>query len=340
MERIKLGRTGLTINRCGFGGIPIQSVSEDQAVETVRHAVEQGVDFIDTSRAYTTSERRIGKALKLTDKKVILASKSVGRTSKDVQTDLEKSLSELQVDHIDLYQCHFVRDQADYHRAVQSGGAFDILVKAKEEGIIGHIGITSHSLEVLDQAIDDGLFETIMVCFCFLEPAAREMIIPKALKKKVGVIAMKSFSGGAIENPVLALKWALSHPGVAIIPGVEDAKLFDQNWSVFTAGDYRLSATEKDEIESIRKRYDKVFCRRCDYCQPCSEDIPISVVLHVRSIIRRMGKASVSGAFLSPAMAAARRCTECGECLERCPYDLPIPDLIQENLQWVDRGMH
>jgi predicted aldo/keto reductase-like oxidoreductase len=151
---------------------------------------------------------------------------------------------------------------------------------------------------------------------------------------------MKSFSGGAIENPVLALKWALSHPGVAIIPGVDDTELFDQNWAVFTAGDYRLSTTEKNEIESIRKRYDKVFCRRCDYCQPCSEDIPISVVLHVRSIIRRMGKASVNGAFLSPAMAAARRCTECGECLERCPYDLPIPDLIQENLQWVDRGMH
>ena len=340
MERITLGRTGLTINRCGFGGIPIQSVGEDQAVETVRHAVEQGVDFIDTSRAYTTSERRIGRALKLTDKTVVLASKSVGRTSRDVQADLEKSLCELQVDHIDLYQCHFVRDQADYQRVVQSGGAYDTLVKAREEGLIGHIGITSHSLEVLDQALKDGLFETIMVCFSFLEPAAKETLIPKALEHNVGVIAMKSFSGGAIENPVLALKWALSHPGVAIIPGVDDTELFDQNWAVFTAGDYRLSTTEKNEIESIRKRYDKVFCRRCDYCQPCSEDIPISVVLHVRSIIKRMGKASVNGAFLSPAMAAARRCTECGECLERCPYDLPIPDLIQENLQWVDRGMH
>jgi len=340
MERITLGRTGLTINRCGFGGIPIQSVGEDQAVETVRHAVEQGVDFIDTSRAYTTSERRIGRALKLTDKTVVLASKSVGRTSGDVQADLEKSLSELQVDHIDLYQCHFVRDQADYQRVVQPEGAYDTLVKAREEGLIGHIGITSHSLEVLDQALNDGLFETIMVCFSFLEPAAKETLIPKAFEHNVGVIAMKSFSGGAIENPVLALKWALSHPGVAIIPGVDDTELFDQNWAVFAAGDYRLSTTEKNEIESIRKRYDKVFCRRCDYCQPCSEDIPISVVLHVRSIIRRMGKASVNGAFLSPAMAAARRCTECGECLERCPYDLPIPDLIQENLQWVDRGMH
>ena len=150
---------------------------------------------------------------------------------------------------------------------------------------------------------------------------------------------MKSFSGGAIDNPVLALKWALSQPGVAIIPGVEDIALFDQNWSVFTFGDFGLTAAEHNEIESIRKRYDKVFCRRCDYCQPCSEEIPISVVLHVRSIIKRMGKEAVNGAFLSPALAAARKCSECGDCLGRCPYELPIPDLIRENLEWVDRDM-
>jgi uncharacterized protein len=339
MERITLGRTGLNVNRCGFGGIPIQRVDEDQAVETVRHAVEQGVDFIDTSRAYTTSERRIGKALKLTDKKVILASKSVNRKSEDLRADLEKSLSELQVDHIDLYQCHFVSTPEDYQRVVQANGALDTLVKAKDEGLIGHIGITSHSLEVLEQALSDDLFDTIMVCFSFLEPAAKELIIPKALEKNIGVIAMKSFSGGAIDNPVLALKWALSQPGVAIIPGVDDTALFDQNWAVYTSGDYVLTAAEQNEIESIRKRYDKVFCRRCDYCQPCSEEIPISVVLHVRSIIKRMGKEAVNGAFLSPALAAARKCSECGDCLGRCSYELPIPDLIRENLDWVDRGM-
>jgi predicted aldo/keto reductase-like oxidoreductase len=339
MERITLGRTGITINRCGFGGIPIQRVDEDQAVETVRHAIEQGVDFIDTSRAYTTSERRIGKALKLTDKKVTLASKSVSRKSEDVRADLEKSLSDLQVDHIDLYQCHFVSTPEDYQRVVQANGALDTLVKAKDEGLIGHIGITSHSLEVLEQALNDGLFDTIMVCFSFLEPAAKELIIPKALEKNIGVIAMKSFSGGAIDNPVLALKWALSQPGVAIIPGIEDTALFDQNWVVYTSGDFVLTAAEQNEIESIRKRYDKVFCRRCDYCQPCSEEIPISVVLHVRSIIKRMGKEAVKGAFLSPALAAARKCSECGDCLGRCPYELPIPDLIRENLNWVDRGM-
>lgn len=339
MERITLGRTGLSINRCGFGGIPIQRVDENQAVETVRHAVEHGVDFIDTSRAYTTSERRIGKALKLTDKRVILASKSVSRKSEDVRADLEKSLSELQVDYIDLYQCHFVSNREDYQHVLKTGGAFDTLVKAKDEGIIGHIGITSHSLEVLEQVIHDDLFESIMVCFSFLEPAAKDLIIPKALEKNMGVIAMKSFSGGVIDNPSLALKWALSHPGVVIIPGVEDTTLFDQNWSVFASGNYALTSAEKEEIDIIRRQYDKVFCRRCDYCQPCSEEIPISVMLHVQSVIKRMGKDAIHGAFLSPVLVAARKCTECGECLDRCPYGLPIPDLIRENLKWVDQGM-
>jgi predicted aldo/keto reductase-like oxidoreductase len=339
MERITLGRTGLTVNRCGFGGIPIQRLDEDQAVEMVRHAVEQGVDFIDTSRAYTTSEERIGKALKLTDKKVILASKSFRRKSEDVKADLEKSLSELQVERIDLYQCHFVSTQEDYQRVVQSKGALDALIKAKDEGLIGHIGITSHSLEILEQALNEDLFDTIMVCFSFLEPAAKELIIPKALEKNIGVIAMKSFSGGVINDPALALKWALSHPGVVIIPGVEDTSLFNQNWSIFTSGNYMLTTAEKKQIESIRKRYDKVFCRRCDYCQPCSEEIPISIILHVRNVIKRMGKEAINGAFLSPALSAARKCSACGECLERCPYELPIPDLINENLEWVDKGM-
>lgn len=339
MERITLGRTGLSIIRCGFGGIPIQRVDEDQAVEIVRYAVEQGVDFIDTSRAYTTSERRIGKALKLTPKKVILASKSVSRKSGDVRADLEKSLSELQVDYIDLYQCHFVSTHEDYQQVVQSGGALDTLIKAKEEGLIGHIGITSHNLELLEQIIKDDLFETIMVCFSFLEPAAKELIIPTALEKNIGVIAMKSFSGGAIDNPDLALKWSLSYPGVALIPGVENTTLFDQNWSVFTSGNYELTLLEKEEIERIRQRYDKIFCRRCDYCQPCTEEIPISTILHVRSVIKRMGKEAINGAFLSPGLAAAHNCTECGDCLDRCPYALPIPDLIRDNLEWVDQGM-
>lgn len=337
MERIILGRTGLDINRFGFGGIPIQTVTEERAVETVRHAVECGVDFIDTSRAYTNSERRIGMALRQTDKRVVLATKTPGRQPDAVKADVEKSLTNLGVSYIDLYQCHFVRNFDDYSDVVKKDGTLDTLVDAKDQGLIGHIGITSHSLDVLDRAIEDSLFDTIMVCFSFLEPKAKEDIIPKALKKDIGVIAMKSFSGGVIEDPAVALKYVLLQPGIAIIPGVERTDLFDQNWTIYTQGDRSLRSYDHETIRTIRHRYDKLFCRRCDYCQPCSENIPISVVLHLRSIIRRMGEGAMEKPWLSGTVAAARACSECGECLERCPYELPIPELIRDNLNWLDK---
>jgi len=338
VERIVLGKTGLEVNRLGFGGIPIQTVEENQAVETVLHAVEGGVDFIDTSRVYTTSERRIGMALRQTDKRVILASKSQSRTSEGLRADLETSLKELQRASIDIYQCHFVKDEHVYEQVISPGGALEGLIKAKEQGLIGHMGVTSHNLDLVNRILDDGLFETIMVCFSLLEPLAREKIIPKAIEKDVGVIAMKPFSGGIIDNPRLALKYVLSQPGVMIIAGVEHKDLFDENWRVFQGG-HELDHEEWEEIGRIRKTYERNFCRRCDYCQPCTEDIPIQMILGLRSMVKRMGNNILREGWRPKAIEKARHCSECGECMPRCPYQLPIPDLIKENLRWVDEQL-
>ena len=345
MERIVLGRTGLEVRRLGLGGIPIQRVSEAEAVATVRHAIERGVDFIDTSRAYSTSERRIGLALKQADagaaspedpgRRVILASKSHAKTADAMRADLETSLKELQRDYIDIYKCHFVSNHADYEKVISPGGALEALRRAKAEGLIGHIGITSHNLEVLDRALDDDLFDVIMVCFSFLAPQAREKIIPKALEKNVGVLAMKPFSGGVIEDPRLALKYALAEPGVLVLAGVEHPDLVDENWRVFQE-DAPLTEAEKDQIAGIQRTYDKVFCRRCDYCQPCTENIPIQTVLGVRSMVKRMGNEALRKGPMWAGIERARDCTDCGECMTRCPYELPIPDLMRENLRWLD----
>ena len=335
MERMVLGRTGLEAYRLALGGIPIQRVSEAEAVETVRHAIERGVDFIDTSRAYTTSERRIGLALKQTDRRVIVASKSTSQTADGARADLDTSLRELQLDRIDIYQCHFVGNDAAYQTVVSPGGALEGLRKARDEGLVGHIGITSHSLSVLDRALDDGLFDTIMVCFSFLEPKAREEIIPKALAKNIGVLAMKPFSGGVIEDARLALKYSLSEPGVLVLAGVEHPDLFDENWRVFEGGG-PLTKSESEEIAELQQRFAKAFCRRCDYCQPCPEEIPIQTVLGVRNLVKRMGSETFNAGPFAKIVAKGRNCTECGTCMTRCPYELPIPDLIRENLDWLD----
>jgi predicted aldo/keto reductase-like oxidoreductase len=334
-QRIILGKTGLEVNRLGLGGIPIQRVDEIDAVKTVRHAVECGVDFIDTARAYTTSEEIIGKALVQTSKQVVIATKSHARTADGIRKDIEISLKNLRREHIDIYQCHYVKDQEDYNRIIGRGGALEGMCRARDEGLIGHIGFSTHSLDLADRILDDDVFETVMVCFSFLEPKAKETVIPKAIKKNVAVIAMKPFSGGAIDNARLSLKYVLAQPEIVPIPGVETQDLFDENWAVFS-GDYQLTAAERQAIDEIRNRYDKSFCRRCDYCQPCTEDIPIQIMLGIRYAVKRFGDGFLLTDWGKDAVNKARNCTECGECMARCPYELPIPELIQANLKWVD----
>ena len=334
MKRITLGNTGMEVVRLGFGGIPIQRIKETQAVEVVLHALEKGIDFIDTSRMYTTSESRIGKALKETDKKVIVATKSFSRSADGIQKDIETSLKELQLDYIDLYQCHGISTEEEYRLVTSREGALSGLHKAREQGLIGHIGITGHNLDFLEKVLDDDLFETIMICFSFLEPAAKERVIPKALEKHVGIIAMKPFSGGVIESPEVALKWALSFPDILVLVGVEEKGLIDQNWKIFQGG-YGMTDRERQELQRISKEFDKRFCRRCDYCQPCPVEIPIQFALGMRSLVKRMGPAMLQSPMFQKIWEKALNCTECGDCMERCPYDLPIPDMIKDNINWV-----
>jgi predicted aldo/keto reductase-like oxidoreductase len=335
MKRIVLGSTGIEITRLGFGGIPIQRVDETQAVEVILYALERGIDFIDTSRVYTTSESRIGKALKETDKKAVVATKSFDRSADGIRRDIETSLKELQLDYIDLYQCHGISNEEEYRMVTAPDGALSGLLKAKEQGLIGHIGITGHNLDLLEKVLDDGLFETIMICFSFLEPAAIEKVIPKALKKEVGIIAMKPFSGGVIEAPEIALKWVLSFPNILVLAGVEEKRLIDQNWEIFQST-YGMTDEEKRKLNEISKEFDRKFCRRCDYCQPCTAEIPIQFVLGLRSMVKRMGPAMLKSPMFEKMREKAANCTECGECTERCPYGLPIPEMIKSNINWAE----
>ena len=322
LQTVSLGRTGLSVRKLGFGGIPIQTVSEEQAVETVRHAVERGIDFIDTSRLYTTSEKRIGLALKQTDKPVVVATKSFERTADKIRADVDLSLKTLQRDYIDLYQCHFV-GQDDYKAVISRGGALEGLQRARAEGLIGHIGISSHDLHVLARVVENALFDTIMVCYSFMEPAAKTTVIPKAIEKNIGIIAMKPLSGGVIAAPQTALKWSLLEQKILVLCGMESKALVDENWAVFS-GSHQLDDEDQRIIEKNRKEHDRSFCRRCDYCQPCTEGINIQMLLGIRSQVKRMGASILASEGRLDMFEKARNCSECEECLPRCPYSLPL----------------
>jgi predicted aldo/keto reductase-like oxidoreductase len=334
MEKVRLGRTNLIVEKLGWGGIPIQRVGEREAVSVIQAVVEMGVDLLDTARAYTNSEQRVGLALRRTDRPVILSSKSPIRTAK-IYSDVQDSLKQMKVKKVNIYHLHNVSNFEDYERVLAPGGAYEGLKRARDEGLIDHIGLTSHNLNVLERAIEDGHFEVIMACYSFLEPEAANKVFPLAKEKDVGVLAMKPFSGGVIEEAGPALRFSLSTPNIVPIPGSETLERARENWKIFTEG-YSLTEKDKERIEVLKKEFDRQFCRRCDYCQPCTEKINIQFVVGLKSVIKRFGPHAQEVGWMKALIEKARNCSECGECLERCPYQLPIPDLIKENLAWFD----
>ncbi len=333
MEKVRLGRTNIAVKKLGWGGIPIQRVSEEQAVSVVRAAVEMGVDLLDTARAYTTSERRIGLALSKTSRSVILSTKSSNRTEK-IFDDVQESLRQLGVKKVHIYHLHNVSKTEDYEKVMKPGGAYEGLKKAKAEGLIDHIGLTSHSLDILERVLKEDHFDVIMACYSFLEPDAARRLLPLARARDVGVLTMKPFSGGVIEDAGLALRYVLSTPDVIPIPGSETVEKARENWKVYSDG-LPLSDADQARIQQLRQQLDKQFCRRCDYCQPCSQGINIQLMMGIKSVIRRFGNPDEI-AWVKGVAEKARDCTECGDCLPRCPYQLPIPELIKKNLEWYD----
>lgn len=335
MRKMIIGNTGVEVNRLGLGGIPLQRVSEEEAVEVVRYAVEKGINFIDTARNYSTSEMRIGKALKLTDKKVTISSKSIIRTADGIRSDIEKSLKELRLDYIDFYHCHSVANDEDYKRVTASDGALNGLLKAKEEGIIGHIGISSYNIDVMEKAVDDNLFETIMTCLSFIEPIALKSVIPKAMQKNIGIFTMKPFSGGVIGIPELALRWALSFPNLLVIAGMKTKEYVDKNWEVYEGG-YSFTDEEKQQIISLSKQFGGKFCHRCGYCEPCAVNIPIYKILSIKNMVKKNGPQELTNPDFEKTLDRAKNCIQCNDCLIRCPYNLPIPFMMKECVKWAD----
>jgi predicted aldo/keto reductase-like oxidoreductase len=323
----RLGKTGMDVSIVGFGGIPIQIVPEDVAVSAVRRAYDLGVTFFDTARGYTNSEERIGKALEGRD--YVVATKSGHREAEGISRDVERSLSNLRRKQIDVYQLHGVNNDDELESVLAPGGAVEGLRKAREEGKIAHIGITGHRRETLVKAVevcDD--FATVQVPFNLVEDEILRELVPLCQQRDVGVIAMKPCGGGNFTNPPLAIKWCLAQPIAVAIPGMATPEEVEQDVAVAHSED--LSPEESAGIERMKSELDHRTCRRCRYCEPCPQGVQIGSLLHGPSIVRRMGVDRWKEWGAVEMLASVDLCIECGECIEKCPYDLPIPELIRE----------
>ena len=328
MEYKILGKTGLKVSVMGFGGIPIQRIDAAGTRVLMEKLAENGVNYIDTARGYTVSESYLGEALEGIRDKFILATKSMGRTKEAMAADIDISLKNLRTDYIDLYQCHNPNmDQLD--QILAPGGALEALLEAKEAGKIGHIGLTAHSLAVFERALELPWVETIMFPYNIVETHGLDLIA-KCREKNIGFIDMKPLAGGALEDATLAIRYVLANPDVTLtIPGMADVSELDQNLSA-AADSNPLTEAELAKIEAVRKELGTQFCRRCNYCAPCAVGINIPSVFLFEGYMSRYGLAEWALGRYETLPKKASDCIECGQCETRCPYHLPIRQMLKK----------
>ena len=329
MSTVTLGRTGITTNKNGFGALPIQRISEEEAVYLLRKAYENGITFFDTARWYTDSEHKVGMAFAGMRDRLFIATKTGAQDAAGFWKDLETSLTQLQTDYIDLYQFH---NPAFCPKPGDESGLYDAALKAKAQGKIRHIGITNHRLAVAHEAIDSGLYETLQFPFCYLATEKDIELVEKCREADMGFIAMKALSGGMITNSAAAYAFLAQYDNVVPIWGVQREKELDEFLSYIETP----PAMTEELAEVIRHDREELlgdFCRGCGYCMPCPVGIEINNCARMSLLLRR----SPSAGHLSPEgqekMKKIEQCLHCGQCKSKCPYGLDTPSLLQKNLE-------
>ena len=330
MQYVDFGKTGLKISRLGFGGIPIQRIDQPGTRELLIAAHKAGVNYIDTARAYTVSEEWIGQSLQeagLRDA-FVLATKCRALTKTDMEQELETSLKNLRTDHIELYQFHNPSPAA-LQTILAPGGAMEALLEAKAKGVVGHIGITAHLAAVFEAALDVPEIETIMFPYNIVEQQGKELIDRCAAAGK-GFIDMKPLAGGAIEDGRLALRYVLSNPAVTVsIPGMATVEELNANVAG-AANTAPLTPTEQAACQQVRDALGTQFCRRCNYCAPCTVGIQIPSVFLFQGYLNRYGLQQWGRERYATLDKKAGACIRCGACEPRCPYNLPIRQMMKK----------
>jgi predicted aldo/keto reductase-like oxidoreductase len=328
MQRVTLGRTGLSVTELGFGALPIQRLTDEGAAAVINRCLDLGINFIDTAHAYTNSEGRVGAAIAGRRESLMLASKAMAATGDEAQAQLDLSFQRLGVDFIDLYQLHNVSTEDKWAQQTAPGGPLDVLREAQQRGRIGHIGISSHQEDIALKAVRSGFFETILFPFNFMAPEPATLVREACRDEGVAFLAMKPMGGGTLANARVAFRYLQQFPDVVPVVGIDDPPQIEEIVALY---EHRLPLTDVDrqEMEQIRAELGTSFCRRCDYCQPCREGIQISVVMNAPSAIRRMPFENVIRGF-GTAVEKVPDCQDCGDCESRCPYGLSIRKRMQE----------
>lgn len=328
METTTLGRTGLTVTRTAFGVLPLQRVEMPEAVRILRRAYDAGINFYDTARGYTDSEEKIGNALSDVRDKIVIATKTHARTRAELVESLETSLRDLRTDYVDILQIHNPATLPDPN---DPESAYAGLMDAKRKGMVRFIGISNHRRDVAEATIASGLYDTLQYPLCHLSSPEDLMLIGECLKADVGIIAMKALSGGLITNARAAFAFMRQYENLVPIWGIQRMSELEE----FIALDANPPSLEEmwPVIEQDRAELAGDFCRACGYCQPCPQDIPISMAARMSLLLRRMPYKGFLTDEWYQRMHRIESCTECGHCRSHCPYGLDTPALLKKQLQ-------
>ena len=318
MQKTILGRTGLNVSRTAFGALPIQRVTFDEASALLNRALDGGVNYIDSARAYTDSEEKIGHAIAHRRGETFLATKTHAKTADAFWRDLETSLKNLRTDVIDVYQFH-----NPPFLPVPGGedGLYDAALKARAEGKIRFIGITEHSIDIAEEAVRSGLYDTLMFPFNHLATEREERLVRACAEANVGFICMKALSGGLVTDARIPYAYLKQYPNAVPIWG------FQQMWELeqvlgFESQDIELDDSIRAQIAKDRSELAGAFCRSCGYCLPCPANIPIPNANRMKQLLGR----AVWQNFVTPQwqeqMERIENCIRCGACAKRCPYGL------------------
>ena len=328
MTTVTLGKTGIVSPKNAFGALPIQRVTDEEAVAILHRAYEGGMTFFDTARAYSDSEHKLGLAFAGMRENIKIATKTGAQNAKDFWRDLETSLATIGTDYIDIYQFH---NPAFCPKPGGEDGLYDAMLEAKAQGKIRHIGITNHRLHVAREAVESGLYETLQFPLCYLAAEPDLELVELCRARGVGFIAMKALSGGLITDSAAAYAYLAQFDNVLPIWGIQRMSELEEFLSYF---DNPPSMTEEMTATIARDRAEMAgdFCRGCGYCMPCPVGIEINNCARMAQLIRR----SPSAGWLTPAaqekMMRIEQCLECGSCAAKCPYGLDTPALLRRNL--------
>ena len=326
---VTLGTTGITSEKNAFGALPIQRVSEEYAKMLLRKAYDAGITFFDTARWYSDSEVKIGLALSDVRDKIHIATKTGAQNAEDFWKDLETSLANLKTDYIDIYQFH---NPSFCPKPGDGTGLYEAMLEAKAQGKVRHIGITNHRLNVAQEAVESGLYETLQFPFCYLATDKDIALVELCKEHNVGFIAMKALSGGLITKSDAAYAWLDRFDNVLPIWGVQRVSELDEFIS-YMKNPPAMSDETKAVIENDRRELIGGFCRGCGYCMPCPVGIEINNCARMIQMIRR----SPSQQWLTPEwqekMLNIDNCINCGGCKSKCPYGLDTPSLLKANLE-------